>query len=79
MTEKLVFNLKILARKADVKGILIMKHWEEEIINHILQSDGELTHRREEWVERRAPMAHQVSKTFSVPKTFKIPRNHYWF
>ena len=56
--EKLVFNLEILAGKAEVKGILITKHWDEEIINHILQSDGKLTHRKEECVERRTPIAH---------------------
>ena len=79
VTEMLVFNLEILAGKIDVKGILITKHWKEEIINNILQSDGELTHRKEECVERRTPMAHQVSKALDVPKTFKIPRNRYWF
>ena len=36
VTNKLVFILEILTRKADIKGILITKHWEVEIINHIL-------------------------------------------
>lgn len=79
MTEKLVFNLEILARKADVKWILIIKHWEEKIINHILQSDGELTNRKEESVERRTPAVYQVFKAFGIPKTFEIPKDHYWF
>ena len=77
VTEKLVFNLEILARKADVKWILIIKHWEEKIINHILQSDGELTNKKEESVERRTPAAHQVFKALVVLKTFKIPRDRY--
>ena len=67
MTEMLVFNLKILVVKVDVKGILVTKHWEEEIINH----------RKEECVERRILMAHQVSKALGVSKTFNIPRNHH--
>ena len=77
MIEKLVFNFEILTGKVDLKGILITKHWEEEIINHILQSDNELTHKKEECVEKRTPTAHQVSKALGVLKTFKIPRNCY--
>ena len=79
MVEKLVFNLEILPGKADMKGILITKHWEEKIINHILQSDGELTNRKEESMERRTPAAYQVFKAFGIPKTFEIPKDHYWF
>ena len=79
MAKKLVLNLEILTRKGNVERALITKYWEEEIINNILQSDGELTHRKEKGVERRAPMVHQVSKALGVPKTFKIPRNHHRF
>ena len=77
MTKKLVFNFEILARKADIKWILVTKHWEEEIINHVLQSDGKLANRKEECLERRALVAHLVSKALGVPKTFEIPRNCY--
>ena len=61
MIEKLVFNFEILTGKVDLKGILITKHWEEEIINHILQSNGELTDGKEERMKRVRPMAHQMS------------------
>ena len=77
MAKKLVLNLEILTRKANFKRILDAKHWEEETVDHILQSDGEFTHRKEECVERRAPTAHQVSKALGVPKAFKIPRNRH--
>ena len=66
MTKKLVLNLEILIRKVDIKGIFVTKHWKEEIINHILQSDGELTNKKEEYVERGTPMAFQVSKAFGI-------------
>ena len=77
MTKKFVFHLEILARKADIKRILITKHWEKKIVDHILQNDGELTNREEECVEGRTLVAHQVSKTLTVPKTFKVPGNRY--
>ena len=77
VTEKVVFNLEILIGKVDIKRILVTKHWKDEIINHILESDGELTNKKEECVERMTPMAHQVSKDLGVLKTFKIPRNCY--
>ena len=51
----------------------------QKIINHILQSDGELTNKKEEIVERRTPVAHQVSKALGVSKTFKIPGDSHWF
>ena len=68
-------NVKILAGKANVKRVLIAKHWEEEIIDHILKVMVCSPIEKEECVERRAPMTHQVSKAFGVPKSFKIPRN----
>ena len=77
VTEKLVLNLEILIRMANIKEIFVTKHWKKETINHILQSDGELTNRKEECVERGTPMAYQVAKTFDILETFKIPRNCY--
>lgn len=77
MTEKFVFDLETLARTVDIKGILITKYWEEKIINHFLQSDSELTNGEEECVERRTLAAHQVSKAFSILKTFKVLENQY--
>ena len=42
MLEKLVFNLEILTKEADIEGIFVAKHWEEKVINHIFQSDRSL-------------------------------------
>ena len=77
MTEKFVFHSEILARKADIKRILITNYWEKKIVDHILQSDGELTNREEECVEGGTLVAHQVSKTLSILKTLKVPRDRY--
>ena len=79
MAKKLVLNLEILAGKANVKRVLIAKHWEEEIIDHILKVMVSSPIEKEECVERRAPTTHQVSKAFGVPKAFKIPRNCHRF
>ena len=63
----------------NVKRILISKHREEEVIDHILQGDGKLTNRKEEGMKGRAPMVYQVSKALGVSKTFKIPGNCHCF
>lgn len=72
MTEKLILNLEILTTKADIKGIFTAKHWEEKVINHIFQSNGELTDEKEERVKRGAPTAHQMSKAFNVPEPLRF-------
>ena len=84
MAKKLVLNLKILAGKANVKRVLIAKHWEEEIIDHILKVMVCSPIEKEECVERRAPTTHQVSKAFvvslnpsrflEIATDFRIPR-----
>ena len=61
MFEKLLLNLEILSRELDVKGILITKHRKEEIIKHILQSNGEFANGKEKCMERGRPVAHQMS------------------
>ena len=63
----------------DIERILITKHREEKVIGHILQNDNKLTNRKEEGVKKSALTTHQVSKALGIPKTFKIPRNRYWF
>ena len=71
LNKNFVFNFKILAGKANIERILITKHREEEVIDHILQSDSKLTIGKEEGVKRRAPTTHQVFKALGISKTFE--------
>ena len=75
VAEQFVIHFEILIGKTDIERILISKHREEEVIDHILQRDSKLTNRKEEGVKRMAPTAYQVSKALGVFKTFKVPGN----
>ena len=57
--------------------ILFTKHKEDEVIDHILQGDSELTNGKEKGVKRKAPTVYQVSKALGVSKTFKVLGNRY--
>ena len=69
--------MEVLIKKADVKRDLISKHWEEEVIHHILQGNHELTNREKECMKRGALTAYQVLETLSVSKTPKVPGNRH--
>ena len=76
--EESILNLEILARELDIKAVFITKHWEEEIIDNILQGNGEFTDGKKERMKKGRPMAHQMSMAFSIPENFKIPRDRHW-
>lgn len=59
--------------------ILISKHREEEVIDHVLQGERKLTNRKEEGMKGRAPMAYQVPEALGVFKTFKVLANYHCF
>jgi len=79
MTEQFVFYFEILIRKADVKRTLVSKNRKEEVIDHILQGDHELTNKEEECMKRGAPMMYQVPETLNVSETLKVPGNRHGF
>ena len=70
MLEELLLNLTILSGELDVERIFITKHREEEIINHVLQSNGEFANKKEKCMKRERLTAHQMSQTFGIPKAF---------
>ena len=77
MLEESLLKLEILSRKLDIERILITKHREEEIINHIFQSNGELTNRKENRMQRERLTAHQMYKTLGIPKAFQVLGNRH--
>ena len=79
VAEQFVIHFEILIGKTDIERILISKHREEEVIDHILQRDSKLTNGKEKGVKRRALTMHLVSKALEVSKTFKVPENCYRF
>ena len=78
MAKWFIFHLKILIEKTNIKGILISKHWKEEVVHHILQGDRKLSNRKEENVKRRAPTAYQMLEALSILETFKVTRNRHY-
>ena len=70
MLEESLLNLEILNEELDVERILITKHRKEEIINHVLQSNGEFANRKEKCMKRERLTAHQLSQTFGILKAF---------
>lgn len=71
MLDESLLNLEILSGELNVEGVLITKHKEKEIIDHIHQGNDEFTNGKEECMERRRPTAHQMPQAFGVPKAFK--------
>ena len=77
MLEESLLKLEILSGELDVERILITKHREEEIINHIFQSNGELTNKNENRMQRGRLTAHQMSKTLGTPEAFQVIGNRH--
>lgn len=61
MFEKSLLNIEILSRELDVERILITEHRKEEIIHHILQSNGEFAKGKEKCIKWGRAAAHQMS------------------
>ena len=75
MAKQFIFHHEILFRKVDIKGTLITKHREKEVVNHVLQGNRQFTNIKEKSMKGRALTTYQMPEPFGVSETLKISGN----
>ena len=79
MSKQLLFDLEVLIRKINVEGIFIPKHWKEEIVDHIFQSDSQFAKREKKGVKSGALTECQMPETLGVSETLKVLGHRHCF